>query len=216
MVKWVTGFMAALLLATVVHAEDKKIVLFDGTDESQWVTRPGGEPANWKIIDGAMETTANDIVTRDKYKDFTLHVEFWIPKFPDDVKGQARGNSGVYLQGRYEIQVLDSYALTPGVGDCGAIYSQKAPDSNACKPPEEWQTYDITFKTARFDDQGKKIANARVTVFQNGTKIQDNVEITGPTGQGDAETAEGGPIRLQYHHNTDRFRNVWIIPTEAK
>src|SRR5439155_5636782 len=108
------------------------------------------------------------IVTKQYFTDFQLHVEFKVPYMPDK-KGQERGNSGVGLQSHYEIQVLDSYGFKePGTGDCGAVYSQAAPLVNACRPPLEWQTYDITFHAARFDTDGKKTANARVTVFQNG------------------------------------------------
>ena len=193
-------------------------MLFDGTPDSlkQWTYRDG-KPAGWTVADGEMTSQHMDIVTTQKFKDFQLHVEWNEPKLPDDVKGQARGNSGVYLQGRYEIQVLDSYGLTPDKGECGAIYNQKAPDVNACLPPEQWQTYDITFKAAKYDADGKKIAKARCTVIQHGQKIQDDVEINGTTGsEFMKESDKPGPVMLQYHHNGIHFRNVWIIPAEEK
>ena len=164
----------------------------------------------------AMYTAAGDLQTKQKFQDIQLHDEFKEPKLAPEVKGQARGNSGVYLQGRYEIQVLDSFGLTPQPNDCGAIYNQKAPDVNACLEPEQWQTYDITFKSARFDADGKKTAKARVTVIQNGKKIQDDVEINGKTGGGANETAEPGPVRLQFHGNKVGYRNIWIVPVEEE
>src|SRR5689334_17885002 len=111
-----------------VKAPKDAKVLFDGKDTSQWVTRTDGSPCPWKIIQGAMQAAQDYIVTKDKFKDFTLHVEFWLPNAPETVKGQGRGNSGVYLQGRYEIQVLDSFGVQkPNQGDCGAVYGVKAP-----------------------------------------------------------------------------------------
>jgi hypothetical protein len=194
------------------------VVLFDGSEDSlkQWTYRDG-KPAGWTVANGEMTSKHMDIVTTQKFKDFQLHVEWNEPNLPANVKGQARGNSGVYLQGRYEIQVLDSYGLVPNEGDCGAIYSLKAPDVNACLPPGQWQTYDITFTAARFDADGKKTADARVTILQNGKKIQDDVAIKGVTGGHlSEESAEPGPILLQYHHNSIRFRNVWIVPAPQK
>jgi hypothetical protein len=191
-------------------------VLFDGKDLSQWAAKKDGGPAKWYVSDGAMEVNSTgDIVTKDKFQDFTLHVEFMTPSMPDK-KGQERGNSGVYLQDRYEVQVLDSYGLESKDDDCGSIYKQKAPAMNACKPPGEWQTYDITFRAAKFDSAGKKTDGAHVTVIQNGQKIIDNFECTGPTGQGAPEGAEPGPIRLQDHGNPVKYRNIWIITGEAK
>jgi hypothetical protein len=192
------------------------IALFDGTEKSlsdNWTYRDG-KPVGWAVADGVATSKHMDIITKERYQDFTLHVEFNEPQMGPEVKGQARGNSGVYLQGRYEIQVLDSYGIAkPDKGDCGAIYNQKAPDENACLPPGQWQTYDITFKAAKFDENGKKIAKARVTVIQNGKKIQDDIEINGTTGSEYLkESAKPGPIMLQYHHNSVNFRNVWIVP----
>jgi hypothetical protein len=193
------------------------VVLFDGTaatEAANWTGRHDHKPAAWPVADGAMTSDKQDIVSNQTFRDFTLHVEFCEPVMGPEVKGQQRGNSGVYLQGRYEIQVLDSFGLTPTPGDCGAIYNQKAPDVNACLPPGQWQTYDITFHAATYDADGKtKTAKARVTVVQNGQTIQKDVEINHPTGSellhdGPAD----GPILLQYHHNGVQFRNVWIVP----
>jgi hypothetical protein len=134
---------------------------------------------------------------------------------PADVTGQGRGNSGVFLQGRYEIQVLDSYGIAaePGKGDCGALYNHAAPLVNACLPPEQWQSYDVVFRAPRFEGRGNKTENARVTVFQNNTVIHNNLEIPKQTGGAlDENYAAPGPILLQDHHNRVRFRNVWIVP----
>jgi hypothetical protein len=190
------------------------VVLFDGTQQSldsNWVFR-NGKPAGWVVKDGAMSSVKSDIKTKQKYQDFKLHVEWNEPQMADSVKGQARGNSGVFLQGRYEIQVLDSFGLDAKKDDCGAIYNQVAPLVNACLPPGQWQTYDIDYHAAKFAADGKKTAEARVTVYQNGKLIQDNVGIHHPTGSElSEESAEPGPVLLQFHHNSVQFRNVWIV-----
>jgi hypothetical protein len=150
------------------------------------------------------------IRTKAEFGDFRLHVEFNVPYMPA-AKGQARGNSGVYLDGTYELQVLDSYGLKPRSNDCGAIYQQVVPAFNACKPPLQWQSYDITFRKAR--KEGDKVAKkARVTAVQNGITIIDDAEVS-PT-PGGVGTAEGddGPIMLQDHKNPIQYRNIWIKP----
>ena len=217
---WLIAFATAGLTA---YAADEKrdagsaappqgaVVLFDGKDLSKWQKRGGGEPG-FKVEDGAMVVKGGDIETRDKFGDFRLHVEF----APNDVgpgpTGQARGNSGVYLQNRYELQVLDSYGIKKmETGDCAGLYGQKPADKNMSKPPGQWQTYDITFRAARFED-GKKVKPATVTVIWNGEKVHDNVELKGPSGGGDKESAEPGGIRLQDHGNPVKYRNIWIVP----
>ncbi len=194
------------------------IVLFDGTDFSHW-TKENGEPAQWKIAGGAMEVVPGQgsIMTKQKFQDFQLHVEFNVPQAPSSAKGQKHGNSGVYLQRRYEIQILDSYGVEPKNNDCGAIYKVKAPDKNMCKKPGQWQSYDITFRAARFTKQNghlKKTRNARVTVLHNGFVIHSDVEIPHKTGAGRQEGAEPGAILLQDHGYRMRFRNVWIVPAD--
>jgi hypothetical protein len=126
-------------------------------------------------------------------------------------RGQGRGNSGVYLHGRYEIQVLDSFGLTTNDGECGAIYGQKAPDVNSSLPPGQWQTYDIDFKAPQFGADGKQTRGALITVVQNGVKIQDAVETKNVTGGAWGNPAKTGPLRLQFHSNPMRFRNIWVV-----
>jgi hypothetical protein len=190
------------------------VALFDGNNLEHWVQRRSNEPATWPLEDGAMITQGGDIQTLELFQDFLLHLEFRVPDSPPEVKGQGRGNSGVYLQGRYEIQVLDSWGiLEPGQGDCGALYDHAAPLVNACKRPEEWQSYDVVFRAPRFDAQGKLSEQARVTVLQNGLVIQNNVLLSGQTGGAiNEDYAEPGPLLLQDHGNRVRFRNVWILP----
>src|SRR5438132_9869024 len=157
---------------------DGAVVLFDGTDTSKWRMKDGSE-CKWKVVDGALEGTAKtgDIFTKDKYRDCTLHVEFRTPVPAEGDKGQHRGNSGIFMQDVYEIQVLESYGLKPTNGDCGSVYNIKGPDKNMALPPMEWQSYDIEYKGPRFDEAGKKTENARITLMWNGEKVQDNVEI---------------------------------------
>jgi hypothetical protein len=187
-------------------------MLFDGTVLSQWLARKGGDP-QWKIKDGYTEVVpgTGDIYTRELFTDFQLHVEFWLPLMADET-GQARANSGVYLQGRYEIQVLDSFGLESKDNDCGGIYKIAAPLVNACRKPEEWQSYDVAFRAARFEGEALK-EKARVTVFHNGVMIHNNLEIPTPTGGAmDEDMRKPGPLLLQDHRNPVRYRNVWIMP----
>lgn len=196
------------------------VVLFNGTGLSHWVKRRGGaenEPAAWPIQEdgAAMVSQGGDILSRETFADFYLHLEFCCPDSPPHITGQGRGNSGVFLQGRYEIQVLDSYNIgkEPGKGDCGALYNHAAPLVNACRPPETWQAYDILFRASRFDEKGAKTENARVTAFQNGLVIHNNVEVPRQTGGArDEDYAHPGPLMLQDHGNPVRFRNIWVLP----
>ena len=172
--------------------------------------------AQWKPMpDGSVLVGKGDNKTKRGFGDIRLHAEFMTPYLPDK-GGQGRGNSGVYIQDRYEIQVLDSFGLVPGNGDCGSIYKAVAPKVNACLPPGRWQTYDITFTAARFDANGKKTASARVTVIHNGAVIHQDQKMPGPTGgaRSKAEVAVA-PLRLQDHGNPVRFRNVWVVELKA-
>ena len=193
------------------------IVLFDGKDlEANWVKRSDGKtPAGWKLVDGgvAQVNGTGDVITKQTFDGkFHLHVEFRVPYMPKD-KGQGRGNSGVYVQGRYEVQILDSYGLDSKNNDCGAIYEVAAPKFNACKAPTIWQSYDIHFQAPKFVD-GKKVEPAKITVFHNGVKIHDQQPIpvdNTRAGMG-GDPSKPGPILLQDHGNPVQFRNVWLIP----
>lgn len=194
---------------------ENAISLFDGRDFSQWQRQGGGEIA-WKIADGAMQIVpgSGSIMTKRDVRDFMLHAEFKTPVLPADVQGQGRGNSGVYIQRRYEVQILDSFGLEPKNNECGSIYTFKAPDRNVCKQPGEWQTYDILFHAAHFgekDGKSVKVQNARITVFQNGVLIHDDVEVPNKTGAGQPEGPNPAPILLQDHGNAVSFRNLWMV-----
>ena len=198
-------------------SKEKRIVLFDGTDFSQWLG-PGGKAPAWKIVGDAMEIMPRkgSIYTKEAFRDFKLHIEFNIPQLPPNVRGQGRGNSGVYIQRRYELQILDSYGRPPRKNEGGSIYKFKAPDKNVCKKPGEWQSYDIIFHSARFDGQGesaRKVKDVRMTVWQNGVLIHDDVKVPNKTGAGRPEGPEPGPILLQNHGNEVSFRNIWIVPS---
>jgi hypothetical protein len=187
------------------------IVLFNGKNLDGWVKSDGKTPADWPVSDGIVTVARRhgSIMTKNRFGDFRLHIEFNVPYMPQ-ARGQARGNSGVYLAGIYELQVLDSYGLKPQDNDCGAIYHQVAPAVNACKPPLQWQTYDVSFHKARIAAD-KVVKKARVTVFQNGIKIIDNAEISlTPGGAGDIKEGDDGPLWLQDLGNDVQFRNIWL------
>lgn len=181
------------------------IVLFDGSHADEW---DGGT----LTADGLL---AGGCTSKRTFNDFTLHLEFRTPYMPA-AKGQARGNSGVYLQDRYELQILDSFGLDGLDNECGGFYSKRAPSENLCFPPLAWQTYDIDFTAARYDDDGNKVSPAKVTVKHNGVVIHDNYELTGATpGRMDEGTGPGG-IHLQDHGNPVVFRNIWIVEKAAE
>jgi Domain of Unknown Function (DUF1080) len=177
------------------------IVLFDGSSADKW---NGGHLAE----DGLL---AAGCTSKQSFRDFTLHIEFQTPFMPA-ARGQGRGNSGVYLQNRYELQVLDSFGLEGKDNECGGFYSIKAPAVNMCYPPLAWQTYDIDFTAARFDDAGKKIKNAVVSARHNGVSIHDNFELPKLTPGGAPQEAPGeGPLQLQNHGNPVYYRNIWLV-----
>jgi len=194
------------------------IVLFDGKDLSHW-TDTKGNPAPWLIQDGVMVSAKSDIQTTDKFGDMQLHLEFREPVLQGR-EGQDRGNSGVFLMGHYEIQVLDCYnSKTYADGTTGAIYAQHPPQANACRPPGEWQTYDILFTAPRFDANGKLLSPAYATVILNGVVVQNHQTIRGDTNwrTPGSYTPVGatGPISLQYHNNSVSFRNIWVRPIQV-
>ncbi|MBK7645561.1 MAG: ThuA domain-containing protein [Planctomycetes bacterium] len=190
-------------------------VFFDGRSLEAWRKRDGDAPAEWKLSEDFMESKpgSGDIQTRADLGSGWLHVEFMVPKEGPEHEGQERGNSGVYVEGRYEVQVLDSYGLKSGDGDCGAIYGKSAPSTNACRKPMRWQTYDIRFRSPKFGADGKKSADARFTVWHNGIEIQHDVDIDGVTGSAiSGEEADAGPLLLQDHGHLVRYRNIWFVP----
>jgi len=176
------------------------IVLFNGSSTEHFTnakTTPDG-----LLMAGA--------TTAQPYRDFRLHLEFRTPYMPY-ARGQGRGNSGVYIQQRYELQILDSFGLAGEFNECGGLYRSRAPDLNMCLPPLTWQTYDIDFRAARFDASGKKIANATLTAILNGVGVHNNVQVPNKTGGGKPEGPDDRPILLQDHRNPVQFRNIWII-----
>jgi hypothetical protein len=198
------------------------VVLFGGSDLDAWKSTYGG-PARWKVGDGYMETApgAGPVETKGKFGDIQLHVEWSAPSPPRGV-GQDRGNSGVFLMGQFEVQVLDSYrAETYADGQAGAIYGQYPPLFNASRPPGQWQSYDIAFRRPRFDASGQLQEPARLTVFHNGILVQDNEEAFGPTSWLKwlpyADQGGRGPISLQDHDHPVRYRNIWLreLPERA-
>lgn len=199
-------------------APSDAVVLFDGTDLSQWTAANPEKPTKWIVQNSAMSPTPKSGMIRSK-QDFgscQLHVEWATPK---DVKGgdQGRGNSGVFLMGQYEVQVLDSYEnKTYPDGQAGALYGRKKPLVNACRKPGEWQSYDIVFHRPVFEN-GEVVKRATFTVFHNGVLVQDHTELTGGTGWRGHHSitpyvphGDKGPIMLQDHGNPVLFRNVWI------
>lgn len=192
------------------------VILFNGKDLDNW-HQPDGQPPVWEVKDGAMTVTAWNIMSRETFADAFIHIEFREPDMPQ-AKGQAKGNSGIFLQGRYEIQVLDSYGIKiPGKGDCGAVYAQYAPLVNACKPPLEWQSYDIIFRAPRVDSSGKVTELGRVTLLQNDTVIQNNVEVLGPNvSPVDMNLGQPGPLVLQAHGSPVEYRNIWLVHLPPK
>jgi len=195
------------------------IVLFDGSDLSQWAGS-NGESARWKIENGYMEVVKKTglIRTARGFGDCQLHIE-WLAPLPATGEGQGRGNSGVFLMEKYEVQVLDCYKnKTYADGMAAAVYGQYPPLVNACRPPGEWQEYVIIFRRPHFTEDGSLIRPALMTVFHNGILVQDNVELMGPTAWKKREPYKAHaaklPLSLQDHGNPVRFRNIWIRELE--
>jgi hypothetical protein len=179
------------------------VVLFDGSSADEF---EGGRLSEDKLLIAGAKS-------KKTFGDHTLHIEFLLPYQPE-ARGQGRGNSGIYLQGRYEVQMLDSFGLKGENNECGGIYSVKAPDVNMCLPPLSWQTYDVDYTAAKYDADGKLTANPRVTVKHNGVVIHDNVELPGERNTTAAPvkpSPEKGPVYLQDHGNPVRYRNIWVV-----
>ena len=191
-------------------------MLFDGKDLSAWKTEKGDAPAPWKVENGYFEIVpkTGGIQTRQAFGDVQLHIE-WMAPSPAKGVSQDRGNSGVFLAGLYEIQVLDNYeAKTYPDGQAGALYGQYPPLVNACRKPGEWQAYDIVFEMPHFDAAGKLTRPARATVFHNGVVVQHATVFTGPTTHKARPPyvahPDKLPLSLQDHNHPVRYRNVWI------
>lgn len=175
--------------------------------------KPDGE-SKWVFEDGVLTASPvwDSVITPETYRDFRMHLEFNVNDRKDARKREENGNSGVYIQLRYEIQILNSFGVSEEdyeASDAGSLYRLKKPDKLVSRPAGEWQSYDIVFRAARFED-GKKTENARITVYHNGELIHDDYSIPRKTGVGKPEGPEPGPIKLQGHHNPVKFRNVWI------
>jgi hypothetical protein len=220
------GFLAAMAWQAAARADGKipanpklsveppegATVLFGGKAEdmqNNWYARRSTKPAGWKVDDQGVATpNRRDITSKQEFGDCYLHVEFCVPK-------RGNGNSGVGLQGRYEIQIENSYGKKPEKHQCGAFYDQTPPKVIASKPAGEWQSFDIFFRAPRFDADGKLTEKARATVYQNGVLLHEDEEFRGPTGihyeQYKGEVPKG-PVVLQGDHGPVQFRNVWIVP----
>jgi hypothetical protein len=180
-------------------------LLFDGTSAAAF------DRGRLDERRGVLHTDGRDVSTTRAFRDFTLHAEFMLPYRPD-ARGQSRGNSGLYLANRYEVQILDSFGLDGKSNECGGVYTRLAPKLNMCLPPLQWQTFDIDFTSATVDAAGAKVTGARITARLNGVLIHDDAEVAGPTGGARGE-AEGTPgvLRLQGHRNFVQFRNLWLV-----
>lgn len=192
-------------------SKPEKIFLFNEKDFSNWTTRDGSE-SGWTIDKGFMTVKpgTGDIMTKEVFGDAFIHLEFRCPDMPDK-HGQDKGNSGVFIHGRYEVQVLDSYGVDSGRGDCSAIYDKYAPLFNNCRPAMEWQSYDIIFRAPRFAEDGSVSEKPRLTLLFNGLPVHNNLTLESVTGAPlTEEMVAEGPLLLQDHGNTVSYRNVWM------
>jgi hypothetical protein len=180
------------------------VVLFDGTTADGW--QNGRISEDGLLMEGC--------TSKQTFQSHKLHIEFLLPYMPE-ARGQGRGNSGLYLQGRYEVQMLDSFGLAGKNNECGGIYSIKDPDVNMCFPPLSWQTYDVEFTAARYDESGKLLENARMTILHNGVVVHKDVELPKTTTAAPVKAGpEPGPVYLQNHGNPVRYRNIWVVETK--
>ncbi len=207
--------------AALIPPPADAVVLFNGTALDAWVGADSA-PARWRIVDGALEVApgTGNLTTRRSFGDVQLHVE-WRAPTPPTGEGQGRGNSGIFLMGRYEVQVLDSWENpTYADGQAAALYGQYPPRVNAALAPGEWQSYDIIFRRPRFDAKGGVTRPARVTVLHNGVLVHDGAELIGPTSHRVREPylahPAALPITLQDHGDLVRFRNIWVRPLQER
>jgi hypothetical protein len=208
--------ISACLIASGISCAEMGgwIRLFNGKDLEMWRLRNLDGRQSWSAVAGVLHNVTTrdaggtDICTVEKFGDCQLHIEFRVPK---------DGNSGVYLQGRYEVQVADSYEQGKSAGMCGAIYGQAVPKVNASKPPGEWQSYDILFRQARLNEKGEVVKKARISVLHNGKMIIDDVEMNGVTG-GALDNKEGtpGPLMLQGDHSSVDYQNILLRPLDPQ
>ncbi|MBS0197452.1 MAG: DUF1080 domain-containing protein [Planctomycetes bacterium] len=232
MLRFITAVCALAGIAAVFHEPPKPAVVTPGAageppsdaivlsgpgSTEQWHTM-NGEASKWKRLEESgrvgfeVVPGAGNIFSTTTFGDAQIHVEFATPS-PAKGQGQDRGNSGVYIYGRYEVQILDSYESdTYTDGQCGAIYKKHPPLVNACRKPGEWQTYDIVFRAPRFDDAGKKTADANLTVFHNGVLIHDHAPVDGPTGSAPSKEEKPGKagLMLQDHDHAVKFGRIWV------
>ena len=203
-------------------APENAVVLFDGSNLDAWERRGGGDPT-WLTKDGYFEVlpkkdnnnVGGSIKTRQSFGDVKVHLEFRLPYEPEH-RGQKRANSGFFLPGGYEVQILDSYGLAGMWNECGALYKQSPPRVNMCWAPGVWQTFDVEFKRLRRDSEGNKVDHAEFTVWHNGVKIHNSFQIEGATsntqkGRELGESGKNGGLSLQDHSNKIQFRNIWVV-----
>ena len=185
-------------------------IIFDGKNFDQ-LNGPKGGPVKWKLVDGAMEIVpgTGNVTFKKRYRSFHMHLEYMLPE------DEKNTNSGIYINQRYEVQIIDSYQKEDIPGMCASIYRKKIPDYNVCKPPLHWQSYEIIFRDARWDGD-KKIENARITLIHNGVVVHNNAEVTSKTGKGSPEGPSLRPILLQDHNAKVKFRNIWVVPMNEK
>jgi hypothetical protein len=223
--KWLPNDMArpmppAITFSANGNVPSDAVVLFNGSNLDAWTGRGGSAP-KWLVKDGTVEIVpgSGSITTKQSFGDAQIHVE-WAEPNPASGTGQNKGNSGVIIMGVYEIQVLDDIAnKTYADGISGSVYGQYPPLVDAGKNPGEWQSYDILFRRPRFDDSGRLVAPAHITILQNGVYVQDDVTVTGPTGEPRAPYVvgpEAAPLSLQDHGEPVKFRNIWVRPLSPR
>jgi len=205
----------------VLHAGDARMARLERSSPSLGMAPPTGAIIVFgdgiSRVDGQADSRGLlgvGATSLDAFQDAALHIEYRTPFMPS-ARGQARANSGVYVQNRYEVQILDSFGLTGEWNEAGGVYKVAKPRVNMALPPLSWQTYDIDFRAARFDADGARSAPARMSVRHNGVLIHDDLELPGPTGAGDDETPDPGPIYLQNHGDPVFFQNVWVLPASS-